>query len=236
MGSKRKSYKYFLLAVPFVLFILLVGIIAQPLINKATKTFKVLAAVNEWVIEKDATTSNLKFYYNDQSPSMTISTSGGVTATSFAGDGSALTNISAAGVPQGAVMFFNLAACPTGWTELTQARGRYIVGLPSATGTLPGTPGTACTDDTNCVGTALANKENRPVGQHSHPITDNGHDHQLSIGGGVVSAQINSGGYTVVLWGTSYTFPQKSLITVNSTGQTPGTNAPYIQLLACQKN
>jgi hypothetical protein len=37
--------------------------------------------------------------------------------------------------PAGAVMFFNLATCPPGWTELVSARGRYLVGLPSA-GTL----------------------------------------------------------------------------------------------------
>jgi microcystin-dependent protein len=31
-------------------------------------------------------------------------------------------------VPAGAVMAFDLASCPSGWTELTQARGRVIVG------------------------------------------------------------------------------------------------------------
>ncbi len=48
-------------------------------------------------------------------------------------------------VPSGAVMLFDLAACPIGWSELTDAQGRAIVGLPSA-GTLKGTVGVALTD------------------------------------------------------------------------------------------
>jgi hypothetical protein len=40
-------------------------------------------------------------------------------------------------IPTGAVMFFNLAACPSGWTEYTALRGRIPVGLPSG-GTLAG--------------------------------------------------------------------------------------------------
>src|SRR5688500_7198572 len=51
----------------------------------------------------------------------------------------------APGAPAGAVSFFNLAACPSGWTELTGARGRYLVGVPSG-GTLGGTAGTALTN------------------------------------------------------------------------------------------
>src|SRR3954452_5931281 len=37
--------------------------------------------------------------------------------------------------PAGAVMFFDLAQCPGGWSDYTKARGRYIVGNLS-TGTL----------------------------------------------------------------------------------------------------
>jgi hypothetical protein len=32
-------------------------------------------------------------------------------------------------VPSGAVMFFDLEACPVGWTELTAAHGRVLIGL-----------------------------------------------------------------------------------------------------------
>jgi hypothetical protein len=59
------------------------------------------------------------------------------------------------GVPSGAVMMFDLSACPSGWTELTQARGRALVGLPAG-GTGGGT-----------VGTPLGNLEDRA---HSHAV------------------------------------------------------------------
>ena len=67
-------------------------------------------------------------------------------------------------VPTGAIsiMFFNYATCPTGWTEYTALRGKYVVGLPSL-GTLAGGSGTALTD-----------QESRPVGQHTH--TEKGND------------------------------------------------------------
>ena len=76
-------------------------------------------------------------------------------------------------IPAGAVMPFNLASCPSGWTELTNARGRYLVGRPSG-GTLLGT-----------AGTALTNRENRAAGQHLHSVNPpntnstntGGHDH-----------------------------------------------------------
>jgi hypothetical protein len=58
-------------------------------------------------------------------------------------------------VPSGAVMYFNLPSCPSGWTEVTDAQGRAIVGLPSG-GTLSGT-----------VGTGLTNLEDR---SHSHSV------------------------------------------------------------------
>ena len=67
-------------------------------------------------------------------------------------NGTSWTSSAAAGVPSGAVSFFNLDTCPTGWTALTEAQGRYLVGLPSG-GTRAAT-----------VGTALSNTENRAVG------------------------------------------------------------------------
>lgn len=49
-------------------------------------------------------------------------------------------------MPTGTVAFFNLAGCPTGWTEYTALRGRILVGLPSG-GTLAGSnAATALTD------------------------------------------------------------------------------------------
>jgi len=109
------------------------------------------------------------------------------------------------GLPSGAVMAFNLAACPSGWSELVAARGRYIVGLPNG-GTLAGT-----------TGTELSNNENRAVGQHTHNMW-------FAAGGSgprrVNTAENNAGGP----------------ITTEVAGSVVGTNAPYIQLLVCQKD
>jgi hypothetical protein len=131
--------------------------------------------------------------------------------------------------PAGAVSFFNLAACPAGWTELAAARGRYIVGVPTG-GTLAGT-----------AGTALSNEENRPVGQHSHGVTDPGHTHSTNLPLGsddstvagadaLDAAATNSGPFTI---GVNL---RTTGITINNAGSVPGTNAPYIQLLVCQKS
>lgn len=57
-------------------------------------------------------------------------------------------------IPTGAVMAFNLATCPTGWSEYTPARGRFIRGIdngagndPDGTRTLGGVQG----DDTRAI-------------------------------------------------------------------------------------
>lgn len=63
-------------------------------------------------------------------------------------------------VPNGnvAITFF-VEACPSGWSEYTGLRGRYPVGNPSG-GDILGT-----------VGTAMSNKEDRAVGQHTHTFS-----------------------------------------------------------------
>lgn len=79
--------------------------------------------------------------------------------------------------PSGAVMYFDLPACPEGWSELVAARGRSLVGLPSG-GTAGGT-----------VGAPLGNLENRA---HTHAVDPaavsssaaGGHDH--TYGGGAI--------------------------------------------------
>jgi hypothetical protein len=138
-------------------------------------------------------------------------------------------------LPSGTIAHFDLAACPTGWTEFTSARGAYIVGLTNG-----GTPNTL-------VGTALTNQENRPAGSHNHGITEPngglGHVH-----GGIPTFSTQAG------FDSSSTFEiNDSLgastssattgITINAggggtSGQTgvAGTNGPYLQLLVCSKN
>ncbi len=128
-------------------------------------------------------------------------------------------------VPQGGILYFATSTCPTGWSEVTAARGRYVVGLPSG-GSVSST-----------AGTALSNSENRAVGQHTHTASDSGHSHDIGVKYGV------GNGYEIVQGvdpgggaGLRSTQSATTGITVNASGTTAGTNAPYIQFLVCQKD
>lgn len=127
-----------------------------------------------------------------------------------------------AGIPSGAVMFFNLTSCPSGWAELTAARGRYLVGLNSG-GTLAGTDGTA-----------LSNLEDRPTGQHRHAYEMYGFPGNADFG------QVVYGKGTGLSYSYDYgnTGPAALYFILPPTPaqEVAGTNAPYIQLLTCQKN
>ncbi len=161
-------------------------------------------------------------------------------------------------VPSGAVMFFNLAECPPGWVDLTDAEGRYLVGTP-ADGTVGAT-----------VGTTLTDAENRPVGEHDHAVTDAGHSHGVSdsghnhsqgshshslFGTNIVSgSSLGDGNGTPRFARTSSTSTGSSGsggigssstgvsvssattgVFVDDEGSVTGTNAPYLQLLVCEK-
>jgi hypothetical protein len=129
--------------------------------------------------------------------------------------------------PAGAVTFFNRSTCPSGWTELTTARGRYLVGRPSG-GTLGGS-----------AGTALGNLENRAVGRHSHGVTDPGHSHTISIPRGLsdTGSAATFDTDAIFVGSLSYlTSDDPTGITINNAGSDAGTNAPYLQLLVCQKS
>ncbi|MEK7195776.1 MAG: prepilin-type N-terminal cleavage/methylation domain-containing protein [Patescibacteria group bacterium] len=138
---------------------------------------------------------------------LTLPNAQGGASTSLQNDGLGNLSWASGGSPAGAVSFFNLAACPVGWTELTAARGRYIVGLPLA-GTLAGT-----------AGTALSNLEDRPVGQHSHGLQNVSNSAPWNWNGAWELGQ-NSG----------------SSGSTDAAGSVAGTNAPYVQLLVCQKS
>ncbi|MBI5620861.1 hypothetical protein HY949_03720, partial [Candidatus Gottesmanbacteria bacterium] len=108
---------------------------------------------------------------------------------------------------------------------------------------------------TGTSGTALTNLESRPVGQHNHSvdpastsvsITDPGHSHHISqtnnsSGGNYYTSGGGSncigGCYNTntVTTGISASVDIAAFNSANS-GSVAGTNAPYIQLLACQKS
>ncbi len=116
----------------------------------------------------------------------------------------------------GTIIYFNGTTCPSGWSEVTSARGRYLVGLPSG-GTLAGS-----------VGDDLSNLENRNLGTHTHSASavNSLHTHTLTSGGGVIrgtgSGYFTTGGDTVT-------------VSVSTLSLPAGTPAPYIQFLTCQK-
>ncbi|HBB67405.1 MAG TPA: hypothetical protein DCZ93_08940 [Elusimicrobia bacterium] len=132
--------------------------------------------------------------------------------------------MAAGGMPSGAVMFSTGAACPSGWSELTAAQGRYLVGLPSG-GTLAGT-----------AGTALTNMQNRAVGLHTHTTTVASHSHTCN--NRIQSGYINSGtgNNRYYISGTEASGLNVSGITIDNSGTVAGTNAPCMQVLVCQKN
>lgn len=143
-------------------------------------------------------------------------------------------------IPTGTIAFFNLASCPSNWSEYTSLQGRYAVGKPSG-GTLSAT-----------VGTALNNIENREHGKHGHTVNDQQHAHNITDDGHVHTETAPGGsgigGVAGTGWGITYpsTVSATTDITIqnaytnitgtNETGTTEGTNAPYIQLLACRHN
>ena len=45
-----------------------------------------------------------------------------------------LVNTVQSGIPTGAVMSFNLASCPSGWTEYSAAAGRTVIGRGNGAG------------------------------------------------------------------------------------------------------
>ncbi|SRR5712692_10009606 len=140
------------------------------------------------------------------------------------------------GISSGAVMHFNLLVCPSGWTALTSAQGRYIVG------TAPGQ------DVSGTVGSALSFGENRPAGRHAHALYLDFNDafvayHTTFLGiidagpvssSGSVVGFVASPGQNSNFWHYTYTPPATNA--AGETGGVEGTPAPYIQLLVCQKN
>ena len=164
---------------------------------------------------------------NDSTPSYALDVSGDANVTGKVREGgNAL-------IPTGAVMFFNLTTCPTGWSAFTSATGRYIVGATSSIG--------------STVGTALSNLQNRSdVAPHGHTATASQPAHLHGVdGGNPWKSGANGGNWNNVGWivpgtymfgvDTTGSATPSITVTVSSAGSN-NTNAPYVQLQACQKN
>ncbi len=127
-------------------------------------------------------------------------------------------------LPKGAVIFLEKSAqCPTGWTALEAGRGRIIVGLNEG-----GTLGAQ-------IGQTLTDKENRPVGKHTHAVVDPGHSHFMpgvNLEGG--KREFGGAPAAVSTSGTTSASAVTGIQVAQSEGP-EGTNAPYIQMLMCEK-
>jgi len=149
-------------------------------------------------------------------------------------------------VPAGLINFSTQGTCPSGWTEYTAARGLYIVRLPSG-GTITSVVGTALT-------AVSGHGENRAVGQHNHGLSANSHTHTLATDshfhGGAATTTVSTtdpfsftANYVADFTGftnfatTGITLGQSTTgLAVSNTGTTAGTNAPYIEDIACIKS
>lgn len=115
---------------------------------------------------------------------------------------SALEGSSDGGVPSAAVVFFDTAECPEGWSELTEARGRAVVGMDGSAASLLGTVGTELNDledrahaHTTDIGevTSGSTAVSHTHGVPSHATGSSGsHNHQWKDGLGTFNASGNA--------------------------------------------
>jgi len=158
---------------------------------------------------------------------LTLGINGAVGATQYCDDNGAncKTMTELGGSPTGAVMAFDLASCPTGWTAYTAANGRNIIG----TGTATGASG------------ATAHTKGQTGGEEKHVQTEAElATHQHAISSGLISI------YGTTDIKASNTNPNmtslvKGAALVGATNQTGSGTAmpvmdPYIALLYCKKS
>lgn len=105
----------------------------------------------------------------------TIYASGSISVVGSLAFGDGTSQSTAGPAITGMIAYFNLSACPQGWSEYTSLRGRYAVGMPLS-GTLEAT-----------VGSALTDQEARAAGAHTH--SQDGTVNAETVGAGAISVQ-----------------------------------------------
>ena len=110
------------------------------------------------------------------------------------------------------IVAFNLEECPENWKRYTPAEGRYIVGtqLANSLGKVVGTP--------------LKDQEDRAAGRHTHTYKDSGTSKKgakFSFGSDVQRSEV------VRITDVNEGLGEKEI--------PEGTNAPYVQLLFCER-
>ncbi len=188
----------------------------------------------------------------------TFSTGGTISASemneNFAYLQNAITDVEGA-VPSGAIMHFNLPTCPAGWSEVTAARGRAIVGLNGSAGTLAGTVGSPLDDRENRThnhSTDIGSVTSSSAGDHNHQWMVNGSGTYTSTGVtiplGPALVPAGPGGFT--LPNMPHGSSSADYFTTNagahthsvnppattSTNASTGDVMPYVQYLVCQRD
>ncbi len=162
-------------------------------------------------------------------------------------------------VPVGTILWSDQGACPAGWAEYTALRGRYAVGLVSG-GTNAAGVGVDLTNLENKIGGVHTHTSTTTVvfsdPNHAHnSITDPGHLHggvparsisnatsgvDGSTAGNNINTSTNATGITINSTAAAAMGVSVALTPTISNTASPndiaGTNAPYVQLIACQKS
>ncbi|MDD3181704.1 MAG: hypothetical protein PHD48_02720 [Alphaproteobacteria bacterium] len=123
-------------------------------------------------------------------------------------------------IPAGAVMMFNLAACPAGWSPLPGLAGRTVIGAGAGAGLTLRSLG------------ETGGEENHTLSVTEIPAHAHGTDWQEYNENGKGSVPVMASGNS-----NSPEWYHFSSPTLNAGGDQPHNNMPpYIALLYCQKN
>lgn len=124
-------------------------------------------------------------------------------------------------VPSGTIAYFDRDKCDAGWHSVTKLVGFYVVGAPE------GSP-----DIGQRIGTKLDPNESRPAGAHVHYFEDYFTGPQPQ--GGIAAPGGNDQYDNRNVKGK---WTQETKAQSDTKSKLPeGTNAPYVQLLACAKD